>query len=91
MTYKDEIPGFAKKFIIPFGNNIAEQTIGIACPDPLEIKVEQKIAGCFRSKQGATDFATIRSDMATLKKQGTSIMQALQAIINGNPIFPSLK
>lgn len=76
---KEQILAFAKNFQIPFGNNIAEQAIRM-------MKVKQKISGCFRSEQGAKDFAVIRSYIATMKKQGHSIIQALAAAIQGNPI-----
>ncbi len=79
IAYTNKIPGFAKNFIIPFGNNIAEQAIRIACPDTLGMKVKQKISGCFRSGQGAKDFAIIRSHIATMKKQGTFIIQTILA------------
>lgn len=79
VEYKDEILAFAKNFLIPFGNNIAEQAIRM-------MKVKQKISGCFRSEQGAKDFADIRSYIATMKKQGNSIMQALAAAIQGKPL-----
>lgn len=78
--YKDQILGFAKNFLIPFGNNVAEQAIRM-------MKVKQKISGCFRSEQGAKDFATIRSYIATMKKQGIPIMQALAAAIQGSPLY----
>lgn len=82
VAYKDEILAFAKNFAIPFGNNVAEQAIRM-------MKVKQKVSGCFRSEQGAKDFATIRSYIATMKKQGMPILQALAAAINGNPFFSS--
>jgi transposase len=69
---------FAKNFLIPFGNNLAEQAIGM-------MKVKQKISGCFRSEQGAKNFADTRSYIATAKKQGIPIMQALAAAIQGRP------
>ncbi len=47
---KDQILAFAKGFVIPFGNNRAEQVIGMR-------KVRQKTAGCFTGKQGAHHFA----------------------------------
>jgi transposase/uncharacterized coiled-coil protein SlyX len=78
---KEEILAFASNFLIPFGNNIAEQAIRM-------MKVKQKISGCFRSEQGAKDFATIRSYIATIKKHGQNVMQALHQAILGNPIRP---
>lgn len=80
--YKDEILAFATNFLVPFGNNIAEQAIRM-------MKVKQKISGCFRSEQGAQDFADIRSYISTMKKQGISIIKALGAAINGTPLFSS--
>lgn len=76
---KEQILAFAKNFLVPFGNNIAEQAIRM-------MKVKQKISGCFRSEQGAKDFAVIRSYIATMKKQGHSIMQALAAAVQGTPL-----
>jgi transposase len=79
VDYKEQILAFAKNFLIPFGNNIAEQAIRM-------MKVKQKISGCFRSEQGAKDFADIRSYISTMKKQGQPIMQALAAAIQGVPL-----
>lgn len=80
--YKEQILAFAKDFVIPFGNNLAEQAIRM-------MKVKQKVSGCFRSRQGAEDFADIRSYIATMKKQGISIIEALRAAVNGTPFFSS--
>jgi transposase len=41
------------------------------------MKVKQKISGGFRCIAGATDFATIRSFIATAKKQGWNVIQAI--------------
>jgi len=51
-------------------NNEAER-------DGRMMKVRQKISGGFRSQEGARDFAVIRSLIATAKKQGWNIIQAL--------------
>jgi transposase len=81
-NYKEQVLAFAKDFVVPFGNNIAEQAIRM-------MKVKQKISGCFRSEQGAHDFAAIRSYISTMKKQGIPIMQALTAAIQGTPLYSS--
>ena len=78
INYKEQILTFAKNFLIPFGNNLAEQAMRM-------MKVKQKISGCFRSEQGAKDFAVTRSYIATAKKQGIPIMQALAAAIQERP------
>lgn len=80
VNYKEQILAFAKDFMVPFGNNLAEQAIRM-------MKVKQKISGCFRSVQGAKDFADIRSYISTMKKQGVPVMQALAAAIRGAPLY----
>lgn len=80
--YKDEVLVFATNFLVPFSNNLAEQAIRM-------MKVKQKISGCFRSQQGAQDFADIRSYIATMKKQGVSIIKAIGAAIQGSPFYSS--
>jgi transposase len=80
--YKEQILAFVTNFLVPFSNNKAEQAIRM-------MKVKQKISGCFRSQQGAQDFAYIRSYIATMKKQGISIIEALGHAINGSPFYSS--
>jgi transposase len=66
---------------VPFGNNLAEQAIRM-------IKVKQKISGCFRSKEGASCFAIIRSYIDTMRKNGFCIIHAIGQAIAGTPILP---
>ena len=50
-------------------------------------KVQQKIAGTFRSATGATAFCRIRSYLSTMQKQGRPMLAALTAVFHGQP-FP---
>ena len=40
-------------------------------------KLRQKISGGFRSMQGACDFASLRSVIATARKQGWNVLETL--------------
>ena len=50
-------------------------------------KVQQKIAGTFRSEEGVTAFCRIRSYLSTMRKQGHGMLAALAAVFAGQP-FP---
>jgi transposase len=67
---------------IPFTNNQAEQDIRM-------MKVQQKISGTFRTKQGAICFARLRGYISTMRKQDQSILEAVQALARGKPILLS--
>lgn len=43
------------------------------------MKVKMKVSGAFRTFKGATDFAALRSVVATARKQGCNILQTLTA------------
>lgn len=55
---------------VPFTNNLAER-------DGRMMKLRQKISGGFRSRQGAADFAVIRSLLSTARKQDWDLLQTL--------------
>ena len=81
VKYKDEVLHFAKNFIVPFGNNQAEQDIRM-------IKVKQKVSGCFRTENGAMDFFKLYSVISTARKNGEGATDVLIAIINNRkPAF----
>jgi len=67
---KPDVLRFLSNPDVPFTNNVAER-------DGRMMKLRQKISGGFRSEQGATDFAVIRSLLSTARKQGWDILQTL--------------
>lgn len=68
---------------VPFTNNQAEQDIRM-------IKVKQKISGCFRTLDGAKNFARIRGYLSTCRKQGFNLRQACFQVAIGQPFMPTL-
>jgi transposase len=73
--YKKDVLRFLTDRLVPFTNNQAEQDIRM-------IKVKQKISGCFRTSSGAETFATNRSFLSTMRKQGRNIFESIM-----NPDF----
>jgi transposase len=80
-NYADDVWRFATDHNIPFTNNIAEQAVRMP-------KVKQKISGCFRTKNGADTFCTLRSYLATMHKQGSNLFHALTLTFQGDPPQP---
>ncbi len=79
---QDEALAFLEDLTIPFDNNQAER-------DLRTLKMHQKVSGCFRSDPGADAFARLRSYFATLRKQGQSLLAALQTVFAGRPLYPT--
>ena len=67
---KQDVLRFLTNPDVPFTNNQAER-------DARMVKLKQKISGCFRSVQGAEDFAVIRTLIGTAKKRGWGVIQSL--------------
>ncbi len=70
--HKDEICLFVHDFTIPFDNNQAER-------DVRNVKTKVKVAGCFRSSDGADDYLRIMSYLGTGRKHGVDPFTALTA------------
>jgi transposase len=77
-----QVLAFLDDLTIPFDNNQAERDLRL-------LKTQQKISGCFRSDAGAEAFARLRSVLSTYRKQGVALLQALQTLVNGNPLYPA--
>ncbi len=77
--FKKETLRFLTDHLVPFTNNLAEQDLRM-------MKVKQKVSGCFRTEQGALEFAIIRSFASSARKQGLNIFHALSRAFRG-PVY----
>ncbi len=82
--YREAVLRFMEDFRVPFDNNLSERDLRM-------VKVQQKISGCFRSKQGASQFCRIRGYISTLRKQSYEVLSALQSVFAGKPYMPRLQ
>ena len=81
--YRDDVWRFMSDEGVPFTNNLAEQALRMA-------KVRQKVSGCFRTREGADVFFTIRSYLATMHKQRACLFECLISAFKGQPVQPCL-
>jgi transposase len=69
---------FFTDWSVPFSNNQAERDFRL-------FKLKQKVAGCFRTKEGADDFARITSFVSTARKRGISPFFAMKDALLNRP------
>lgn len=78
--HREETLYYMYDFNVPFDNSQAERDIRMA-------KVQQKISGTFRSTDGARTFCRIRGYISTVRKSSLSVIDAIQAVFEGDPIM----
>jgi transposase len=79
LQHSDQVLAFLDELTIPFTNNQAERDLRMA-------KVQQKVAGTFRSETGATAYCRLRSYLSTMCKQGHGMLEALAAVFTDRPL-----
>ena len=75
---KEQYILFFTDFCVPFDNNQAERDIRM-------FKVKRKVSGCFRTLDGARDFAAISSYVGTARKHGVPASVAIKSALIGKP------
>lgn len=80
--HQEQVLAFLSHLNVPFDNSQAERDIRM-------VKVQQKVAGCFRSTEGTTCFCRIRGYISTMQKQGHALLSLLEAALAGYPVFPA--
>lgn len=78
-THKASVYLFIIDFEVPFTNNQAERDIRMT-------KIKKKIAGTFRTIDGADTFIKITSYISTLSKNGIGAFNAILEAIKGHSV-----
>lgn len=81
--HREDVLGFAENLAVGFTNNQAERDLRMA-------KLQMKISGCWRTTEGATTFAGLRSYVSTVRKNGADLLEAITGLLSGKPWLPAL-
>jgi transposase len=73
LKHTDSILAFAEFEAVPFTNNQAERDIR-------PIKTKLKVAGCFRTTDGANRYARIQGFISTCRKNNLNVFQQLKLV-----------
>ncbi len=80
VQHSDAVLAFAEFEIVPFSNNQAERDIR-------PLKTKQKVAGCFRTEQGADRYARIQGFISTCRKHQLNVFNELRAVCNTQNLY----
>jgi hypothetical protein len=81
-AHRDEVLRSLDDTRVPFDNNQGERDLRM-------VKLQQKVSGCWRTLAGAAAFLTLRSYVATARKQGTNPLAVLRQLFEGRPWLPA--
>lgn len=76
INYENDTLRFMENDEVPFTNNLGENDLRMT-------KVQQKISGCFRSKEGAYIFCRLRGYLSTCRKHGMNPSEGLKILFEG--------
>jgi transposase len=80
-AHRDEVLRSLDDTRVPFDNQ-SERDLRM-------VKLQQKVSGCWRTLAGAAAFLTLRSYVATARKQGTNPLAVLRQLFEGCPWLPA--
>jgi transposase len=80
VEHKDAVLAFAEFEAVPFSNNQAERDIRPA-------KTKQKVAGCFRTTEGADRYARIQGFISTCRKHQLNVFNELRAVCSTHILY----
>ena len=80
LKHSDAVLAFAEYDIVPFTNNQAERDIR-------PVKTKQKVAGCFRTMNGAQSYARIQGFISTCRKHQLNVFNELRAAISTENLY----
>ena len=77
--FEEQTLAFLYNFRVPFDNNQAERDIRM-------VKLQQKISGCFCTKNSADMFYSIRSYISSAMKQNKYVLELLKSAFEVEPV-----
>lgn len=80
VDHSNAVLAFAEFEAVPFSNNQAERDIR-------PVKTKQKVAGCFRTLEGADRYARIQGFISTCRKHQLNVFKELRAVCSTADLY----